>query len=259
MSPNIALTCQSISPVQVFKNQCEQEWSQMDNKRSLAHDIRHVAQALLSAVETFDIALDGRHIDWCRTLAGHVQAAAHQTIDLLGQMLEDSETDCSVNLECDIAETIDHIVRSLASIANQKGVSLVPQIKDNVRIPVRRIDLQRVLLNLLVNAIEAVECETGHVEISASCKPLGWVLIRIRDNGPGLNRETTNQIPSKLPPGRPGAINRGFGLATVKRIVESYQGFIAIQSESRCGADLSVWLPRQESDSQPLNKAKTAC
>lgn len=115
--------------------------------------------------------------------------------------------------------------------------------------------LQQVLLNLLVNALESLENETGEIML-ASRPAQGGVVIRVSDNGPGMDEETRQQA------FEPFFTNKrkgtGLGLAIVQNIVSGHKGGVSIQSEPGRGTSIELFFPDQgEAPSEPRENAQT--
>ena len=70
------------------------------------------------------------------------------------------------------------------------------------------------------------------------------VVIRVTDNGPGMDAETLAAAFTPFYSNRPAGRGRGMGLARAKRIVQANGGEIWIDSQPNQGTTVSVALPR---------------
>lgn len=113
--------------------------------------------------------------------------------------------------------------------------------------------IHQALVNLMGNAVEAVEAKTGVVTVRAGFIPAvpaqqgrpaqrPAVRIDVIDNGPGIPPERHERIfqPFQTTKGLRGT---GLGLVVTKRIVEEHQGRIVLQSRPGAGSAFSVILP----------------
>ncbi len=113
--------------------------------------------------------------------------------------------------------------------------------------------IHQALVNLMGNAVEAVEAKTGVVTVRAGFIPAvpaqhgrpaqrAAVRIDVIDNGPGIPPERHQRIfqPFQTTKGLRGT---GLGLVVTKRIVEEHQGRIVLQSQPGAGSAFSVILP----------------
>ncbi len=109
-------------------------------------------------------------------------------------------------------------------------------------------DLQRVLINLLVNARQATP-EGGSVRISLqSDQKTSELLLTIRDNGAGIPAEILPRIfepffSTKAGPDASGKGGTGVGLATCKEIIDAHAGRIRVESSVGKGTAFLIRLP----------------
>jgi signal transduction histidine kinase len=120
----------------------------------------------------------------------------------------------------------------------------------NGRLPKIRLDpdqLKEVLVNLILNACEAMG-EGGRMEIREETGTLGThdrvVLIRVRDNGPGIPEDLQEKIFEPFFSTKEEG--SGLGLPIVKRILADHKGWIHVQSKPGEGTTFVVGLPCEE-------------
>jgi signal transduction histidine kinase len=99
--------------------------------------------------------------------------------------------------------------------------------------------LTMALLNILINAIEAVEENTGKIKISTGCSDQKCI-ITIEDNGMGMSREQLKKIFEPYFTGKPNGV--GLGLATTHNIIYAHKGFIEVESEPGKGTRFIITL-----------------
>ena len=107
-----------------------------------------------------------------------------------------------------------------------------------------------IALNLVTNAIEAVEPGKGAVTVRAAFHLPGsrgegapaLVEIAVIDNGPGISKERLSRLfePFQTTKGTKGT---GLGLAVTKRVVEEHRGRIRVDSAEGQGATFRIFLP----------------
>ncbi|MGE6739562.1 sensor histidine kinase [Allorhizobium pseudoryzae] len=104
-----------------------------------------------------------------------------------------------------------------------------------------RLRLEQVMINLLQNALEAIETlPAGHVRVSAS-EDAETVILRVEDNGPGIDPEVLRQLFTPFNTSKEAGL--GLGLVIAKDIVSDYGGSIDVDS-SPTGTRFSVTLKR---------------
>ena len=104
---------------------------------------------------------------------------------------------------------------------------------------VNRIKMSRALINLLENAMDAVDPVHGEITVSVLRQDAS-VLLEVADNGVGILPDHSELI---WEPGFSTKQSSGFGLSFVKEIVEKNGGTIRMESLERCGARVVITLP----------------
>lgn len=104
-----------------------------------------------------------------------------------------------------------------------------------------RVLLQQVFVNLLQNALQAVQPgATGQVLVRA--RPSGGgVRISVVDNGPGIAAEVRPRLFEPFVTSRSGGL--GMGLPIARRVVDGHGGHMGVGRLPGCGAVVSVWIP----------------
>jgi signal transduction histidine kinase len=110
-------------------------------------------------------------------------------------------------------------------------------------LPLDRRLMQRTLINLMENALNAVN---GGGRISVSLKPRpsdtkAWVELVISDDGVGMDDETRSRIFEPYFSTR--ATGTGLGLAIVRKAVEEHGGRVSVESETGRGTRVLIELP----------------
>ena len=102
--------------------------------------------------------------------------------------------------------------------------------------------IHRCLLNLLTNAIDALDEEEGEVKISTQKRGESEVLITVDDNGAGIPEHVRQRIFDVFFSTK-GSQGTGLGLAVTKKIIEEHGGSIEVQSSDGQGTKFVIRLP----------------
>ena len=127
----------------------------------------------------------------------------------------------------------------------KNGVSVQSQLANNLPlIQGDRVQLQQVILNLIVNAVEAmrnISEGSRELQIGTGEEASGRMLVAVRDSGPGLNPGIVGRVFDAFYTTKPGGM--GMGLSICRSIVEAHGGRIWASSSAWQGAALEFALP----------------
>ncbi len=148
---------------------------------------------------------------------------------------------------------------TLFEASAKKGVRFVRRLDPDLpAVEGDRSRLQQVVLNLIVNAAEAIEAEEGEIVLTTRTvrtdetiqragwrgdvpPPGRWVLLEVRDDGAGMSEDTAQRV---LEPFFTTKFKgRGLGLAAVRGIVRAHGGHLRIVTARGRGSTFSVLLP----------------
>jgi len=139
-------------------------------------------------------------------------------------------------------EIVQEMVMLLWGEANRYAVSIrTEQAADLPKITADRVQLQQVLMNLMLNAIEAMKETGGVLTVSSQLDQDGRVMISVSDTGVGLPTEKADQIFNAFFTTKPQG--SGMGLAISRSIVESHSGRLWATPNAGRGATFHFTLP----------------
>ena len=194
-------------------------------------------------------------------LLGEVETGVAHVNQVIEQLLMFARPSDPVKERTDIAELLDGVARFLMHEANQAGVKI--RQKFEAGLPPVLMDpnhIKQVLINLLINAIEAMEGRGGEIELRVSRVTLGRkhaVEIAVADTGCGISPEQQALIfePffSTKQEGGGGAVTggTGLGLSVSYGIVRRHGGTIDVESSPGNGTTFRVRLPLDSQGAPP--------
>ena len=158
------------------------------------------------------------------------------------QLLEFAKPLTVEKKEVDIREMIDHSLKLVHHDLEQKGIKTEVDIDTaNALIHTDGDRMNQVLLNLYINAVAALE-RGGTLAVSVKDTDReGWMEIRVKDNGTGIDETLLDQIFDPYVTSRP--TGTGLGLSIVHRIIENLGGSIRVESKKGAGACFIINLP----------------
>ena len=166
--------------------------------------------------------------------------ASDRVIQIIKSIKNFSRIDQSAFKEADLHEAIDSVL-ILTSNLWKSRISIIKRYGEIPLIHCYIGLINQVIMNLLVNAIDAIE-GTGTIEIETG-KANDHVFLRVTDNGVGMSDEINKRIFEQGFTTKPIGKGSGLGLALTKDIVDKHNGHIDVTSEVGKGSCFTVYLP----------------
>jgi len=155
-----------------------------------------------------------------------------------------------IRLELQVTDVKSILKETYSSLKVPENIKIVDLAKDEPKIEVDFLKIQRVFINILKNAIDAMP-DGGALTIESK-ETNGSVEVTISDTGAGISKETLKKLWSPLFTTK--AKGMGFGLAISKRLIEAHEGSISVQSELGKGTTFKLTIPieQKQKDAPPL-------
>lgn len=218
---------------------------------TIAHEVNTPLQAIQSALYMAERSHNqqrNRYLHAANMQIDRISAILQRLLDLHHV---DDVPPTSVNLNALLEQLLD----ALQTTLEEKRIDVQCQFDPDLpRLWVKRDELTQALLNLVVNAIEAME-EAGTLRISTTLVNLesevllsqheqayaNYVQIDIEDDGMGMNASTQTRIFDPFFTTRSG--RTGVGLAVSRKIVHEHGGAISVHSTPQAGSTFTLVLP----------------
>jgi C4-dicarboxylate-specific signal transduction histidine kinase len=156
----------------------------------------------------------------------------------------------------DINEAVRELVELTRGEAAKNGVSVLTAFGESLPLVLGdRVQLQQVMLNLIVNALEAMSTtSTGPREllISTTADSSNSVAIAMQDSGPGLCPAEVNRVFDPFYTTKENGL--GMGLAICRSIVEAHGGRLWTSASAPRGAVFQLVLPSGEVEHAPSSE-----
>ncbi len=214
-------------------------WEQI--ARALAHEIKNPLTPIAMAVETLQRTHDRQHPEFDRFFREGTQTVLEEVARLKRLASEFSELARWPKPVLSPA-TPAELIRSAAALYSSPpgGVALEPEIEPDLPgVRVDRDQVQRALVNLVKNAIEAMP-DGGRIELRARRAQEG-VALEVADHGRGLPLASRQKVFE--PYYTTKVEGTGLGLAIVQRIATEHEGRVEVEETAGGGATFRLWLP----------------
>lgn len=208
---------------------------------SISHDLRHSLAAIMANAEF--LSENHRSSSERIELYEEVRTAVGQMTDLIDSLLEFSRTRESMHptwgsLEDPVARAV-HMVAAAPEF-HAIAIRLHASGSTDAWVDARKIE--RVVQNLVRNACEAVDPETGSVDITVEGHPKE-LTVRIADNGRGIPDVVRDRLFEPfVSQGKENGT--GLGLTIVQKIVQDHGGDVQVETTSSSGTVFLIRLPR---------------
>ena len=211
----------------------------------LSHDLRNVLQPLLIVPELMEEYSDDPRI---RRLAALVTECGRRGHEMAESMLSFARGSRAASETMSI-DALFESVRLLLQGSLPRGARLeFAAAEPGLCIEGNRTELQQCLINLGLNALQAMGPGGGVVRIEAEATRdadgSAWTCLRVVDDGPGIDAESLGRLFTPFYTTKPEGT--GLGLLSCKRIAETRGGRIAVDSTVGQGTTVSLWFPARE-------------
>ncbi|MCU0689638.1 MAG: ATP-binding protein [Phycisphaerales bacterium] len=223
----------------------------------LSHSIKNILQGLRGGADVVEMGLKKDDLKVARGGWPIVRRNLDRIINLTMNMLAYSRPR-TLDLELvKLAPMLDECASLLAEQCRVRGVGLIVDADpDMPPVPLDVGQLHQAMMNLMTNAIEAVDPRSGVVTVRASFTPAsgqeskaragqpsrGEVHIDVIDNGPGIPPEIQRRIFEPFFTTK-GIRGTGLGLVVTRRIIEQHKGTITLRSDLTRGSTFSITIP----------------
>jgi two-component system NtrC family sensor kinase len=158
------------------------------------------------------------------------------------------KTDSTIK-DVHLNELVSELVSLSAQMAKYNKVTIETDLQDDLPfITISPSEMQQVLLNLINNALDAMEKAGGTIKISTKISKLekDHIVIIVEDNGPGIPEANLPRIFDPFFTTKPVGKGTGLGLAICYGIINKIGGKIDVHSKVNEGTRFRIWIPIQK-------------
>src|SRR5580658_10346214 len=212
---------------------------------ALAHEIKQpIAASVTSANALLRwLAHDPPDLERARAAAARVDREGNRAADIINSLRAFYKTGTPGERQLvDVKGTIEEMRVLLQTEAARNSVTIQTELKsDSPDILADRVQLQQILMNLMLNAIEAMKDGGGELTIGSGANSEGHLIVSIRDTGVGLQADGADRIFDPFHTTKPQGT--GMGLTITRSIVEAYGGRVWAVANAGAGTTFHFTLP----------------
>lgn len=220
---------------------------------SLAHELLHpIAAARNNARAGMRfLELSPPNLAEVREALGSVVKDADRAKDIVGRMRDHIRKAPPRREPFDLNAAIREVIATVRSAIEQNRVSVRSSLTESCN-PIQgdRVQVQQVVLNLILNSVEAMKSVEESVrELSVSTKrmPSDDILVEVRDSGPGIDPEHLERVFTPFYTTKAGGM--GMGLAICRSIIAAHGGRLWAELNRPRGTIFQFTLPAGPEDS----------
>jgi len=215
---------------------------------SIAHEINQPLAAIVNNANACLSWLTANNMEEAQASAEMICADGHRAGEIIGRIRALVKKAPPQKDWLDVNETIREVIALTRSELQRNGIALETRLSDNVHyVPLvfaDRIQLQQVILNLIMNAVEAMsEMSDGRRQllIRTDTDESEGIVVAVRDSGPGLKPEDLHRLFTPFYTTKPQGM--GLGLAICRSIIESHGGRLWVTANLDRGVAFQFTLP----------------
>ncbi len=231
----------------------------------VAHDFNNVLTGIIGNLSLVDLGDGAQTLESQAEYLDKAKRAGQRAAELIKQLLGFSRRS-HLELEyCDVNEVLSEVDGLLRSTIDPRIEIKVEPSSDLWSVEVDPTQVEQVVMNLCVNARDAMEGGSGSITLRTSNVSIGerevaaehpaghvgdFVLLSVVDDGAGIPEEVMEKIFDPFFTTKEQGKGTGLGLATCYGIVEQHGGWIECKSEVGVGTSFHIYLPRKDRPEQ---------
>jgi PAS domain S-box-containing protein len=207
--------------------------------RTLAHEVRNPLTNINLAAEQLE-SETGENEEFSLYL-GIIRRNSQRINDLISELLNSSKPAEMRFQPMPVRDALEAALRLAQDRMALKNIRLVRQYAWECQLQLDHAQIQIAFLNIIMNAIEAMEENRGVLTVGTNVDTDGRCLITIADNGTGIPREHLSRLFEPYFTSKNNGI--GLGLAATLNIIQSHKATVEVESEEGVGTTFLISFP----------------
>jgi signal transduction histidine kinase len=214
---------------------------------SIAHEVNQPLSGIITNASTClrMLASDPPNLDGARETARRTIRDGNRASDVITRLRALFARKAALAEWVDLNEATREVIALSREELSRAAVVLRPELADDLpRVPGDRVQLQQVVLNLLLNASDAmagIEDRPRQLLVATQRDDDGWVRLSVRDSGVGLEPGGADKLFEAFYTTKSHGM--GIGLAVSRSIIESHRGRLWATANDGPGATFSFSIP----------------
>lgn len=222
----------------------------------ISHEINNPLTVALGGSQNIDFFLEAKKVDLKEIQISNkmILESLKKVVDIISNMKSFVHKSEDKKEYCDVAELILKGIKLVQNGWAKNHVEFINIVPEEAKLClVNKIELEQVIVNLLQNAVDALEeAKTVNPEITISLDTNldeNCLELFVKDNGPGIPSEIQEEIFKPFFTTKKVGKGTGLGMAISERLIAKYRGKLEIHESSSKGTTFVVQLPLIEDSS----------
>ena len=227
----------------------------------VAHQLNNPLNNISTSCQILLEELNQGNIEFFRKMLTNVEQEVNRARDIVRGLLDFSRVREFALKPTPLHEVVERSIR-LVSSQVPTGIEIVDEVPPDLILILDAQQMQEVFLNLIMNAIQAIDQLPGEIKIAAQLDPATQEgVITVEDTGKGIPKETRERIFDPFFTTKEVGSGTGLGLSIVYGIIEKHHGTVAVESKVGEGTRFIIRVPcfteiaegRESSDAASAN------
>jgi len=215
----------------------------------IAHEINNPVAIMVEEAGWIEDLLEeeefqeGENLDEFKRALSQINTQGKRCKEITHKLLSFARKTDSRIQDVQLNEMMEELVALSAQRAKYANVTIDTDFQENLpSVRVSQTELQQVFINLINNALDAIDKKGGIIEISTKVRG-DFIVIKVADNGPGIPPANLNRIFDPFFTTKPVGKGTGLGLSICYGIIKKLGGEIEVRSTMGVGTRFSVQIP----------------
>ncbi|HKR12380.1 MAG TPA: PAS domain S-box protein [Pyrinomonadaceae bacterium] len=213
---------------------------------SIAHEVNQPLAAIVTSGNACLrwLSNDPPNVDEARQTVMRIVNDGHRASEVVGRIRAFFKKTTPQRVKVNINQLIDDVIAMVPSELKRNRVQVRTELADDLPgVAGDQVQLQQVLLNLVINAIEAMSTVNGPRELLIKSRPYesGSVLVAVQDSGGGFDEKSAGKLFDAFFTTKPQGL--GMGLSISRTAIEAYGGRLWATTNDDGGATFQFTLP----------------
>ncbi|CAH0996047.1 Adaptive-response sensory-kinase SasA [Emticicia aquatica] len=193
--------------------------------RTLAHEVRNPLTNIHLSLDQLDPELEDEEL---KLFTNIIRRNSHRINTLITELLDSFKPQETILTEVSIVDLLEKALNEASDRLSLKKITLQKYFSEDCHLLLDQSKIKIAFLNLIINAIEAMEAEKGILNISTHTDT-NFCYVKIQDNGIGISADNLNKLFEPYFTLKTNGL--GLGLAATLTILQSHNARVEVESE----------------------------